>query len=131
MFKNPLSSSSVSCQAVPPSLPPHQHVPVDGHRLVHLRRTVTVLAIMEASWKPCDGMSPHVREHRLSLLARVLTEPRRAARPRPDQSTTLGMNLPPLDEAHRRDTLLAEASCRMSRRGLSVRGRARKAVFQI
>src|SRR3954468_19143184 len=35
-----------------------------------------------------------------------------------------------LDEAHRRDTLLAEASCRMNRRGLSVRGRARKAVFE-
>jgi transposase-like protein len=28
---------------------PHQHVPVDGRRLVHLRRTVTVLAIMEAA----------------------------------------------------------------------------------
>src|SRR3954463_15512591 len=27
------------------------------------------------SWKPHDGTSPHVREHRLYLLARVLTEP--------------------------------------------------------
>ena len=38
--------------------------------------------------------------------------------------------LSPWDEAHRRDTLLAEASCRMSRRGLSVRGRARKLFFK-
>src|SRR3954469_865567 len=28
-----------------------------------------------SSWKPHDGTSPHVREHRLYLLARVLTEP--------------------------------------------------------
>src|SRR3954453_4869958 len=28
-----------------------------------------------SSWKPRDGTSPHVREHRLYLLARVLTEP--------------------------------------------------------
>ena len=27
------------------------------------------------SWKPRDGTSPHVREHRLYLLARALTEP--------------------------------------------------------
>src|SRR4051812_10886755 len=27
------------------------------------------------SWKPHDETSPHVREHRLYLLARVLTEP--------------------------------------------------------
>ena len=53
----------------------HQHGPADRRRLLHLRRSVTVLAIMEASWKPCDGMSPHLREHRLSLLARGLTEP--------------------------------------------------------
>src|SRR4051794_26712831 len=29
------------------------------------------------SWKPHDGTSPHVREHRLYLLARALTEPAR------------------------------------------------------
>src|SRR5215212_1601388 len=33
------------------------------------------------SWKPHDGTSPHVREHRLCLLARALTEPTHPADP--------------------------------------------------
>jgi len=34
------------------------------------------------SYKPHDGTSPHVREHRVYLLARALTEPRRSGRGR-------------------------------------------------
>ena len=44
-------------------------------------------------------------------LNAAISEIMRAARPRPDQSTTLRMNLPSfisLDEAHRRGTLLAD-----------------------
>src|SRR4051794_31385753 len=42
------------------------------------------------SWKPHDGTSPHVREHRLYLLARVLTEPDKASRSPPHPNRALG-----------------------------------------